>query len=354
MLTEQVIAELSEQNLIYYNPATDEWELAEEYLSGNIREKLAIAQQSTDPRVQKNIAPLKQALPPPCLPNATPEIKAECALTMGIEEITPEIMSNTIKVRLGANWIGEDTISKFVCHLINAQENYLRVSYEQSTNSWTIKYWAYSEANKSWGAGGMNATEIIECLLNQKEIKVWDGIGDNRVVDPIKSEQAKGKGEEIQEKFEKWVWSDLDRSIKLTQIYNEKFNSHKDRTYDGSHIELIGSNPKIQLRPHQKNGIWRILQSKTVLLPYKVGYGKTFTMIGGIMELKRLKLAQKPMLVVLNSTLGQITKEFKRLYPTAKLLIADSASDRRKFVAKVATGTGVCAGHQGKLRWKED
>ena len=353
---EHIAEELSRLGLIFYDPEIQEWAISERYLSGDVKEKMKAAQSAENlpdwisKTLQRNIEALEKVQPLPCVPPASPNIKAACASAMGIEEITPELLDNTISVRLGTNWLGTEIIHQFVVELLKIEPAQITIHYQSQVNQWDIQstYVANgSETNKTvWGTVGMTALEIIEHALNLKEIKIYDGSGDDRKFNQEATELTRAKLEEISEHFKTWIWKDEQRAIALTKIYNEKFNNLVDRHYDGSHLELPGTNPDISLRPHQLNGVWRILQSKSVLLPYKVGYGKTFTMVAGIMELRRLKLANKPMLVVLNSTVGQIATEFKRLYPSAKLLVANkesfTKSEREKFVAKIALHDWDC------------
>jgi N12 class adenine-specific DNA methylase len=350
---ETVAEELSQQGLIFFDPEQKEWAIAEEYLSGDVKAKLAAAESATNlaeliaNTMPRNIEALAKVQPLPCIPPSTPNIKAACATAMGVEEITPELLDNTISARMGANWISADIVHQFVIELLKLDNpRSVTIVYERAINQWSVtSAWQANSAETNrtvWGTPGMSAVEIIDHILNLKGIKLYK----EEVIDLEASELTRAKAEEISEEFKKWLWSDETRSIKLTKIYNDRFNNLVNRKFDGSHLELPGSNPDIHLKPHQLNGVWRILQSKSVLLPYKVGYGKTFTMVAGAMELRRLKLANKPMLVVLNSTLGQIAAEFKRLYPNAKLLVADKESfakaEREKFVAKIALHDWDC------------
>jgi N12 class adenine-specific DNA methylase len=356
MSMQKVAEELSQQGLIFYDPEQNEWAIAEEYLSGNVKAKLIAAKSATNlpdwiaSTIPRNVEALTKVQPLPCVPPANPAIKAACAQAMGIIEITPELLDNVISVRLGTNWLEPNILKQFVVELLKVQDDQITVDYQPQVNQWDIggSYIAQnSEINRTvWGTEYIYAIEIIEHALNLKEIKIYNGTGDDRVFNLEATELARAKMEEISEHFKQWIWQDEQRAIALTKIYNDRFNNLVDRHYNGSHLELPGSNPEITLNPHQKNGAWRILQSKTVLLPYKVGYGKTFTMAAGAMELRRLKLAHKPMLVALNSTVGQIGAEFKRLYPNAKLLVADKESfakhEREKFIAKIAMHDWDC------------
>jgi N12 class adenine-specific DNA methylase len=353
----QVAEELSQQGLIFFDPGNSEWAIAEEYLSGNVKAKLELAKNVTDlpewiaSTIPRNIEALEKVQPLPCIPPSTPNIKATCANAMGVAEITPELLDNTISARLGANWISAEVVHQFVMELLKLDDpKSVTVIYAPAINQWEVNAgWQANcaETNKTvWGTPDMNAIEIISHILNLSEIKLYRQEGEKNVVDIEASELARAKADEINAQFKTWLWQDEQRAIALTKIYNDRFNNLVDRRFDGSHLELPGSNPEVELRPHQMNGVWRILQSRSVLLPYKVGYGKTFTMVAGAMELRRLKLANKPMLVVLNSTVGQIAAEFKRLYPTAKLLVASKESfakaEREKFVAKIALHDWDC------------
>jgi N12 class adenine-specific DNA methylase len=349
MSMETVAEELSQQGLIFFDPEQKEWAIAEVYLSGNVKAKLAAAQNATDlpewiaNSIPRNIEALAKVQPLPCISPSTPKVKAACAKAMGVEEITHELLDNTISARLGANWISSEIIHQFIVELLKLDnQRSVTIVYEGAINQWSVTSgWQANSAETNrtvWGTPSMMAVEIITYVLNLKEIKIYK----EEEVDLEASELTRAKAEE----FKKWIWADEKWAIALTKIYNDRFNNLVNRKFDGSHLELPGSNPDIHLKPHQLNGVWRILQSKSVLLPYKAGYGKTFTMVAGAMELRRLKLSNKSMLVVLNSTLGQIAPEFKRLYPNAKLLVAEKGSfdkaEREKFVAKIALHDWDC------------
>ena len=345
---------LSEQGLIYFDPQLCDWVIAEEYLSGNVKEKLRIAESASDlidwiqATIPRNIEALKKVQPLVCIPDSKPEIKAAAALAMGVEEISQELLNNTIAVRLGTNWIKPKYIEQYIKELLKVDD--ITVTYSQAINHWEIEWkhiarWAETNVTV-WGTPKLTALELIDHLINLKEIRVYSGSGDDKVFNPEETEISRAKAEEIAQNFKEWIWKDEERAIALAETYNDKFNNLVDRNYDGSHLRLAGSNPDIKLNPHQINGVWRIMQSKSVLLPYKVGFGKTFTMVAGVMELRRLKISNKPMMVVLNSTVGQIAKEFKRLYPAAKLLVADKKSfekeHRQEFVCKIALNDWDC------------
>jgi N12 class adenine-specific DNA methylase len=262
----QVAEELSQQGLIFFDPETKEWAIAEEYLSGDVKAKLEVAKNAIDlpdwiaNTIPRNIEALAKVQPLPCIPPSTPNIKAACATAMGVEEITHELLDNTISARLGANWISADIIQQFIVELLKLDNpRSVTVVYEQAINQWSVTSSLQAnsaETNRTvWGTPSMMAVEIITHILNLKEIKIYK----EEEVDFEASELTRAKAEEIGEEFKKWLWSDEKRAIALTKIYNDRFNNLVNRKFDGSHLELPGSNPDIHLKPltlPRKSGQW--------------------------------------------------------------------------------------------------
>ncbi|WP_218080469.1 helicase-related protein [Anthocerotibacter panamensis] len=348
---------LAEQKLIFFDPALKNWTTAEEYLSGDLKRKLALARSESeasdlDPWIlaslERNVQALEQVQPLPVLPPATPEIKARCAFALGVnlEGMTDgerlRLMQNTIEVQLGVTWVSPEVYQEFLLHLLGVET---RVGYVSYGSTWSVTGRIFTRT--SFCTGRRTALDLMEQGLNQKDPLVYDLDADgNRVLNAPESEAARAMLGKIRQAFKAWLWTDRERAEALCRIYNERFNSWQVRQFNGAHLTLPGSNPAIQLKPHQKNGVWRILQNPATLLAWEVGAGKTFAMIAAAMEARRLGLAHKPMLVVLNSTLPQIAADFRKLYPLAKLLVADQESftkeQRRVFLCQIATGDWDC------------
>lgn len=310
----------------------NKWVTADEYLSGNIREKLKIAKEfaEDDPRFNINVKCLEEVMP---------------------KDLEPQ----EIAVRLGATWLPPDVIDDFITYLLSPSWNIrdsIKVHFMESTAQWNIEGKNYDrgsvKANSTYGTGRINAYKIIEETLNLKDVRIYDYNTDEngkKVPELNKKETAiaQAKQEQIKTAFDEWIWNDVERRDRLSKIYNEKFNSNRPREYDGSHINFHGMNPEITLRPHQVNAIARILYGNTnTLLAHEVGAGKTFEMVAAAMESKRLGLCNKSMFVVPNHIVEQFSSEFLQLYPSANILVTTKkdfeTANRKKFCSRIATG----------------
>lgn len=310
----------------------NKWVTADEYLSGNIREKLKIAKEfaEDDPRFNINVKCLEGVMP---------------------KDLEPQ----EIAVRLGATWLPPDVIDDFITYLLSPSWNIrdsIKVHFMESTAQWNIEGKNYDrgsvKANSTYGTGRINAYKIIEETLNLKDVRIYDYNTDEngkKVPELNKKETAiaQAKQEQIKTAFDEWIWNDVERRDRLSKIYNEKFNSNRPREYDGSHINFHGMNPEITLRPHQVNAIARILYGNTnTLLAHEVGAGKTFEMVAAAMESKRLGLCNKSMFVVPNHIVEQFSSEFLQLYPSANILVTTKkdfeTANRKKFCSRIATG----------------
>ena len=315
---------------------------ADEYLSGNVREKLATAK---------------------ALAVGNPEYEVH---VRELEKVIPEdIKASDIEVRLGATWIPEKYIEQFIYELLDVSEYYkkrIKVHYSEYTTEWNVTGKSENKsnvlANNTYGLDSRtNAFRIIEYTLNLRNIKVYkDGYdkatGEKiRVLDKQKTAIAQSKQDEIKTKFNEWIFKDPDRREELVRIYNNKFNAIHNREYDGSHLSFYGINPEIKLRPHQVNAIARILYNGNTLLAHEVGAGKTFEMVAAAMESKRLGLCNKSLFVVPNHIVEQIASEFLQLYPSANVLVTTkkdfAKNNRKKFCSKIATGDfdAIIIGH---------
>ena len=307
------------------------WVTADEYLSGNVREKLKIAEHfaETDERFNVNVKYLKEVQP-------------------------KDLSASEISVRLGSTWIPPEDIKVFIEYLLNPS-NYacqnINVHYNEATSEWWIdgkNYDKYNiKATNTYGTGRANAYKIIEDSLNLKDTRIYDYYEDEngkRVAELNKKETAiaQAKQEQIKLAFEEWIWKDPERRERLTKVYNERFNSIRPREYDGSHISFDGMNPEITLRKHQVNAIARILYGGNTLLAHEVGAGKTFEMVAAAMESKRLGLCNKSLFVVPNHIVEQFGQEFLQLYPSANVLVTTKkdfeTANRKKFCSRIATG----------------
>ena len=344
-LSEDKIAEAL-SGVIFYDPKQDEgsrtgrYLVADEYLSGNVREKLREAEilSKKDPRflVHRNF----------------------------LEKVQPKKLSaGEISVRLGASWLPPDVVSDFMFELLSTP-SYMRwkinVRYSAHTGEWNIEGKSNDRGNvragSTYGSSRMNAYKIIEETLNLRDVRIFDYIEDDEgrkkaVLNKKETAIAQGKQESIKTAFKSWVWEDPKRRERLTRIYNEKFNSIRPREYDGSHIIFSGMNPEITLRKHQRDAVARILYGGNTLLAHVVGAGKTFEMAAAAMESKRLGLCSKSMFVVPNHLTEQWAAEFLQLYPAANILVATKkdfqTKNRKKFCARIATGQydAVIIGH---------
>ena len=312
----------------------------DEYLSGNVRKKLKEAEyyNSINPIYESNIKYLKEAQP-------------------------KDLSASEISIRLGATWIPESVIKDFIKYLL--EPNYynsekIKVHYSEVNGEWNIENKSVDKwnvkANTTYGTSRANAYRIIEDSLNLRDTKIFDYEYDEngkrtQILNKKETAIAQGKQEQIKLKFNEWIWSDPDRREMLTGIYNNLYNSIKNRDYDGSHISFGGINPEIKLRSHQVNAIARILYGGNTLLAHEVGAGKTFEMVAAAMESKRLGLCNKSLFVVPNHIIEQFASEFLQLYPSANILVSTKkdfeTANRKKFCSRIATGDydAVIIGH---------
>lgn len=322
------------------NEEQEEYVTADEYLSGNIREKLEVAKMSAaiDPKYQKNVEALEKVMP-------------------------KELTASEIEVRLGATWIPVEIYQQFLYELLDTPSwvrNYTKLSYSSYNANWNISAKNMDKesvkADKTYGTSRANAYRLMEDCLNLKQTKIFDYEYDDdgnkqAILNKKETMIAQQKQDTIKESFNNWIWKDPQRREELTQIYNRLFNSIRPREYNGDHLEFPGMNPEITLRKHQKDAIAHILYGQNVLLAHVVGAGKTFEMTAACMELKRLGLAQKPMLVVPNHLVEQWGAEFLQLYPSANILVATKRDfekkNRKKLFSKMATGEydAIIIGH---------
>ena len=325
----------------YGNVSEQKYLMADEYLSGNVREKLITAKKSAE---------------------AYPDdykINVEA-----LEKVQPkDLTASEIAVRLGATWLPPEIIQQFMFEFLDtpryAQWN-IKVHFSQFTGEWNIEGKSYDRSNvkaySTYGTSRINGYKIIEETLNLKDVRIFDYIEDEEgkkkaVLNKKETAIAQAKQELIKQGFQDWIWSDPARREKLTKMYNEKFNSIRPREYDGSHIVFNGMNPEIELREHQKNAVAHILYGGNTLLAHAVGAGKTFEMVAAAMESKRLGLCNKSLFVVPNHLTEQWAAEFLQLYPAANILVATKkdfeTKNRKKFCGRIATGDydAVIIGH---------
>ena len=336
-------AELTEElaGVIFKNPISEKWEPSDEYLSGNVREKLQIAKQFAEhhPEYQVNVQYLEQVQP-------------------------KDLDASEIEARLGATWISEDYITQFMAETFHTPRYYvgdkIKVQYAEVTGQWNVmgkSVDSYGNAlvTSTYGTQRANAYRLLEDALNLRDTKIYDTIqdadGEHRELNRKETMLAQQKQELIKEEFKEWIFKDLHRREDLCKIYNERFNSIRPREYDGSHIQFVGMNPEITLMPHQKNAVAHVLYGNNTLLAHCVGAGKTFQMIAAGMESKRLGLSQKNLYVVPNHLTEQWGSDFLRLYPGANILVATKKdfepANRKRFCSRIATGDydAVIIGH---------
>ena len=325
----------------YGNSYEPKYLMADEYLSGNVREKLRIAKNSAElyPKDYKvNVEALQKVQ-------------------------TKDLTASEISVRLGATWLPPDDVQEFIFHLLEtpryAQWN-IKVHFSPFTSEWNIEGKSYDKGNvrayNTYGTSRINAYKIIEETLNLKDVRIFDYIEDDEgkkkaVLNKKETAIAQSKQEMIKQEFQDWIWSDPERRERLCKSYNEKFNSVRPREYDGSHIIFNGMNPEIELREHQKNAVAHILYGGNTLLAHAVGAGKTFEMVAAAQESKRLGLCNKSLFVVPNHLTEQWAAEYLQLYPAANILVATKkdfeTKNRKKFCGRIATGDydAVIIGH---------
>ena len=341
----RITAELS--GVIFKDPAADPtdpeagWQMADEYLSGDVRAKLRMAQfaAETNPEFVVNVDALTKAQP-------------------------RELEASEIDVRLGATWLNPDIIQKFMTETFQIPyylRHAVKVRYSPYTAEWRVEGKTATGrsdiiSSETYGTSRANAYKILEETLNLKDVRIYDTIEDaegkpKRVLNKRETMLAQQKQQVIKDAFANWVWQDPQRRIALVKQYNELFNSTRPREYDGSHIKFVGMNPEITLREHQRNAIAHVLYGGNTLLAHEVGAGKTYEMAASAMEAKRLGLCQKSLFVVPNHLTEQWASEFLNLYPNAKLLVARrkdfETANRKKFCARIATGDydAVIIGH---------
>ena len=341
----RITAELS--GVIFKNPAADPtdpeagWQMADEYLSGDVRAKLRMAQfaAETNPEFVVNVDALTKAQP-------------------------RELEASEIDVRLGATWLAPEIIQKFMTETFQIPyylRHAVKVRYSPYTAEWRVEGKTATGrgdiiSSETYGTSRANAYKILEETLNLKDVRIYDTIEDaegkpKRVLNKRETMLAQQKQQVIKDAFANWVWQDPQRRIALVKQYNELFNSTRPREYDGSHIHFVGMNPEITLREHQRNAIAHVLYGGNTLLAHEVGAGKTYEMAASAMEAKRLGLCQKSLFVVPNHLTEQWASEFLNLYPNAKLLVARrkdfETANRKKFCARIATGDydAVIIGH---------
>ena len=342
---ERITTELS--GVIFKDPSADPtdpeagWQMADEYLSGDVRTKLRIAQLAaeTNPEFKVNVTALEKAQP-------------------------KELEASEIDVRLGATWIAPEIIQKFMQETFQVPY-YLRhdvnVRFSPYTAEWRVQgksALGHGDimSTETYGTHRANAYKILEDTLNLKDVRIYDTIEDaegkpKRVLNKNETTLAQQKQQAIKDAFANWIWQDPQRRISLVRKYNELFNSTRPREYDGNHIHFVGMNPEISLREHQRNAIAHVLYGGNTLLAHEVGAGKTFEMAASAMEAKRLGLCQKSLFVVPNHLTEQWASEFLHLYPNAKLLVARrkdfETANRKKFCARIATGDydAIIIGH---------
>mgnify|MGYP000824809045 FL=1 len=325
----------------YGNSYEPKYLMADEYLSGNVREKLRIAKNSAElyPEDYKvNVEALQKVQP-------------------------KDLTASEISVRLGATWLPPDDVQDFIFHLLEtpryAQWN-IKVHFSPFTSEWNIEGKSYDKGNvrayNTYGTSRINAYKIIEETLNLKDVRIFDYTEDDEgrkkaVLNKKETAIAQSKQEMIKQEFQDWIWSDPERRERLCKFYNEKFNSVRPREYDGSHIIFNGMNPEIELREHQKNAVAHILYGGNTLLAHAVGAGKTFEMVAAAQESKRLGLCNKSLFVVPNHLTEQWAAEYLQLYPAANILVATKkdfeTKNRKKFCGRIATGDydAVIIGH---------
>ncbi|RHR69341.1 hypothetical protein DWW77_08580 [Ruminococcus sp. AF17-12] len=335
--------ELTEElaGVIFKNPIGEKWEPSDEYLSGNVREKLQIAKQFAEdhPEYQVNVQYLEQVQP-------------------------KDLDASEIEARLGATWISEDYITRFMAETFHTPRYYVgskvKVQYAEVTGQWNVmgkNVDSYGNAlvTSTYGTQRANAYRLLEDALNLRDTKIYDTVqdadGEHQELNRKETMLAQQKQELIKEEFKEWIFKDLHRREDLCKIYNERFNSIRPREYDGSHIQFVGMNPEITLMPHQKNAVAHVLYGNNTLLAHCVGAGKTFQMIAAGMESKRLGLSQKNLYVVPNHLTEQWGSDFLRLYPGANILVATKKdfepANRKRFCSRIATGDydAVIIGH---------
>ena len=337
--TEQEVTE-ELAGVIFRNPVTQAWVTADEYLSGNVREKLETAETfaANHPEYQVNVEYLKRVQP-------------------------KDLNASEIEVRLGANWIKAEYITDFMERVFKTPSYYIgssiKATYSEISGAWNISGKSLDRSNprvtNTYGTMRVNGYRLLEDALNLRDTKIYDTVYEDgkerRVLNKKETMLAQQAQEAIRDAFKQWIFKDLDRREELCKVYNERFNAVRPREYDGSHIKFVGMTPEISLMPHQKNAVAHILYGNNTLLAHCVGAGKTFQMIAAGMESRRLGLAQKNLYVVPNHLTEQWGADFLRLYPNANVLVATKKdfepSNRKQFCSRIATGDydAIVIGH---------
>lgn len=322
---------------VFLNPENKKWETEDDYLSGNVREKLAVAERAAkrEARFRENVEALRAVQP-------------------------ADLTASEVDARLGAVWIPAEDVALFARKLLRvpAKSDEVRVVHVPQVGLWTVEAEHFVKtgvANRTeWGTERAPANELIEGALNLRTPTIYDYDDEGKAtVNAKATEAAREKQQKIKDRFAEWIWEDDARRERLVATYNREFNYLRLRTFNGDHLTLPGASPAIVLRPHQKAAVWRILQTPNALLAHVVGGGKTYTMVAAAMELKRLGLARKPMFVVPNHMLGQFSGELLTLYPNANILVAGKAdfesSRRRELMGRIATNNwdAVIVTHSG-------
>ncbi|WP_374818590.1 lactate dehydrogenase [Brucella grignonensis] len=319
---QDVVAELG--SAIFQDPADGSWQMADAYLSGHVRDKLKVAEAAAllDPVYERNVTALQ-----------------------GVQPV--DLRPSDITARLGAPWIPALDVVAFVKETMNVD---IKIHHMPELASWTVdaRQLGYLAVGTSeWGTGRRHAGELLTDALNSRVPQIFDTIKDGdserRVLNVVDTEAAKEKLHKIKEAFQRWIWSDPDRTDRLARVYNDRFNNIAPRAFDGSHLKLPGASGAFSLYGHQMRGIWRIVSAGSTYLAHAVGAGKTMTMAAAIMEQRRLGLIAKAMLTVPGHCLAQVAREFLALYPTARILVADETNftkdKRARFLSRAATAT---------------
>jgi N12 class adenine-specific DNA methylase len=348
---EELTTLMVDKGLIYFNPSIEvnDYEEKDKYLSGNVYAKLVDAIKYD---LKNNVEALKKVQPLPMLPTTNEDIKFKCLLELGINweelptEVQNRIFSKRIDAKIGASWIPPHIYSQFCYERLNAQ-GMVSVSYITSpVATWYVEPKRSSDYSE-FGTKHLSSYEILEKVLNNQNIFVgiYSDKEVNREASVVATEEARAKASLIKQEWKDWLWSSEERCVLLCKIYNTEVNVYTARKYDGSWLELPGLNPKIKLRPWQLNAIARIIENRATYLAHDVGLGKSLVMICGIMELRRLGICHKPMLVCLNGTEQQLYNDFKDAYPLANILISkglSSKEDKKLFTASIKTGDFDC------------
>ena len=317
---DDVVAELG--SAIFQDPADGSWQMADAYLSGPVRDRLKAAEAAAalDPAYERNVAALQVVQP-------------------------VDLRPSDITARLGAPWIPAADVVAFVKETMNAD---IKIHHMPELASWTVRagQLAYLAVGTSeWGTSRRHAGELLTDALNSRVPQIFDTVQENgkerRVLNVVDTEAAKEKLQKIKDAFQRWIWSDPDRTDRLARVYNDRFNNIAPRRFDGSHLQLPGASGAFTLYPHQKRGIWRIIASGSTYLAHAVGAGKTMTYSAAIMEQRRLGLINKAMVTVPGHCLAQVAREFLALYPMARILVADESNftkdKRARFLSRAAT-----------------